>query len=47
MLAKRFLALLDNGVTQTRLVLVAVMFNLNLAKIMHPGADSGEECTVS
>jgi hypothetical protein len=46
MLWNRFLALLDRGTTETRFVLVVIVFT-NMAKIVHPSMDSGEECAVS
>jgi hypothetical protein len=45
MLIKRFLALLDCGTTETRLILV-VMFNLNKARIVHREADLDQGCAV-
>jgi hypothetical protein len=46
MLAKRFFALLETGVTETRFVLMGIVL-LNMAKIVHLEVDWGEERPVS
>jgi len=46
MLAKRFLALLERGVMETRFVLIVIVL-LNMAKIVHLTVDWGGEWSVS
>ena len=46
MLAKRFFALLETGVTETRFVLIDIVV-LDMAKIMQLEVDWGEEWPVS
>jgi hypothetical protein len=45
MLWNRFLALLDRGTTETRFVLVVIVFT-NMANLMRQEGDLGEECAV-